>query len=188
VVWDDAQLALAQAGGVGVYTVDGDAGGAKVTCTLSVSADNYLQNPGFEDEDMSMWAVENVGGKTAEVYRALSVNDIKSGSALFHFYDPAAVEFRIEQKVTGLAPGKYDFSLYIHGGDAQEQDMYLYAVVDGQTVATVPMAVTKWQEWQHPTIAGIDVTSGEITVGAYVKATGSGPWGKLDDWMLCKSR
>jgi arabinogalactan endo-1,4-beta-galactosidase len=49
------------------------------------------------------------------------------------------------------------------------------------------MPVTKWQEWQHPTIENIPVTNGSITVGAYVKASGSGPWGKLDDWMLNKA-
>ncbi|MCE5342046.1 MAG: glycosyl hydrolase 53 family protein [Eubacteriales bacterium] len=188
VIWDEAQAAQAQAGGVGVYPIDGIANGAPVTCTLTVTADNYLQNPGFEDAGMSMWEVENIGGKTAEVYRAESVNDIKSGKALFHFYDPEAVEFRIEQSVTGLVPGNYDFSLYLQGGDAKEQDMYIYVIIDGETYATAPMSVTKWQEWQHPTIANISVLNGEIIVGAYVKASGSGPWGKLDDWMLCKSR
>jgi arabinogalactan endo-1,4-beta-galactosidase len=187
-VWDAAQVAEAQASGVGTYTIEGMANGAPVSCALTVTTDNYLLNPGFEDADMSMWTVTNIGGMTDEVYRAESVNDIKSGKALFHFYDPEAVEFRIEQTVTGLAPGLYDFSLYIHGGDAKEQDMYIYAVLDGETFATAPMSVTRWQEWQHPTLQDITVTNGEVTVGAYVKATGSGPWGKLDDWMLSKSR
>jgi len=188
VAWDEAQTAQAQSSGAGVYSIDGIAGGEPVTCTLTITTDNYLLNPGFEDADMSMWRVVNPGDITDELYRAESVNDIKSGKALFHFYDPEAVEFQIEQTVTGLSPGRYDFSLYLHGGDAALQEMYIYAVVGGQTYATAAMSVTKWQEWQHPTITNIPVTDGEITVGAYVQASGSGPWGKLDDWLLCKSR
>lgn len=187
VVWDAAQLQQAEAAGVGVYTIGGTANGAAVQCVLTITADNYLRNPGFEDTDMSMWKVENLGD-TDELYRKESVNDIKSGKALFHFYDTASAEFRVEQTVTGLADGSYNFSLYIMGGDAKEQDMYIYVILDGQTYATAPMSITKWQEWQHPTIANIPVTNGTVTVGAYVQASGSGPWGKLDDWMVNKAR
>ncbi|MFH1881056.1 MAG: glycosyl hydrolase 53 family protein, partial [Bacillota bacterium] len=188
VSWDAAQVALAEAGGVGVYLIDGVVDGTAVQCVLTVTADNYLRNPGFEDADMTMWKVENIGGVTDQVYRAESINDIKSGKGLFHFYDPEAVEFRVEQTVTGLLDGNYNFSLYIHGGDAKEQEMYIYVILNGETFATAPMSVTKWQEWQHPAIENIPVTGGTVTVGAYVKASGSGPWGKLDDWMLNKAR
>ncbi len=187
VTWDETQVAQAAADGVGVYTIDGVAGGTAVQCTLTITADNYLQNPGFEDTDMSMWQIENING-AEQVYRAESINDVKSGKGLFHFYDPAAAEFRIEQTVTGLPDGNYDFSLYIMGGDAAQQHMYIYAIVGDEVFATAEMSVTQWQEWQHPTIASIPVSGGTITVGAYVQASGSGPWGKLDDWMLNKSK
>ena len=188
VTWDETQVAQAEAAGVGTYTIDGEVNGVSVQCVLKITADNYLQNPGFEDTDMSMWVIENIDSVTDEVYRAESVNDIKSGDALFHFYDTDTVEFRIEQTVTGLADGSYNFSLYIHGGSASEQHMYIYAIVDDEVFATQEMSITKWQEWQHPTIENIPVTGGAITVGAYVSATGSGPWGKLDDWMLNKAK
>ena len=187
VAWDAAQVAAAQAGGVGVYTIDGKAGAAPVTCVLTITADNYLLNPGFEDTDMSMWTIVNLG-ETDEVYRAQSVNDIKSGSGLLHFYDPQSVAFTVEQTVTDLSPGNYNFSLYIHGGDASEQAMYIYVKIDGKLYATAEMSVTKWKAWQHPVIQNIPVTDGVITVGAYIQCTGSGPWGKLDDWTLNKAR
>ena len=188
VAWDAAQVAAAEASGAGMYTIDGTANGAPVTCTLTVTADNYLRNPGFEDTDMRMWAVENLGG-TDELTRKESLNDIKSGKALFHFYDTGSAEFTIEQTVTGLAPGSYTFSLYIMGGDAKEQTMYIYVKRNGEIYATAGMGITKWQEWQHPTIDAIPVgEDGTITIGAYVKCTDSGPWGKLDDWMLSKTR
>ncbi|MBE0601420.1 MAG: glycosyl hydrolase 53 family protein, partial [Firmicutes bacterium] len=174
VTWDETQVAQAAASGVGVYAIDGIAGGTAVQCTLTITADNYLKNPGFEDTDMSMWTIENIDGAD-QVYRAESINDVKSGSGLFHFYDPQAAEFRIEQTVTGLADGQYDFSLYIMGGDAKEQHMYIYAIVGGEVFATAEMSITKWQEWQHPTILSIPVSGGTVTVGAYVQASGSGP-------------
>ncbi len=188
VSWDSAQVQQAETTGVGIYTIDGIAGGTAVQCLLTITADNYLLNPGFEDSDMSMWRIDNIDGVTDQIYRAESMNDIKSGSGLLHFYDPESVEFRIEQTVTGLADGNYNFSLYIHGGDAGEQHMYIYAMVGEEVFATADMSITKWQEWQHPTIENIPVTGGTITVGAYVQASGSGPWGKLDDWMLNKAK
>ncbi len=188
VTWDEAQLSAAEAAGVGTYEIDGKASGASVTCALSITADNYLRNPGFEDTDMSMWTVENLGA-TDQAYRAESTNDIKSGKALFHFYDTENVEFTIEQTVTGLAAGNYSFSLYIMGGDASEQNMYTYVKLNGELYATAGMGITKWKEWQHPTIENIPVADGDtVTVGAYVQCTGSGPWGKLDDWMLNKAK
>jgi arabinogalactan endo-1,4-beta-galactosidase len=186
--WNEAQIAAAQAAGLGEYTIDGTAGGAAVRCLLTITADNYVLNPGYEDTDMSMWAIDNIDGVTQQVYRAESINDIKSGKALLHFYSPEHVLFRVEQKITGLKAGSYDLSVYIQGGSVKTSDMYIYAMVDGKVWGTAAMGVTKWQEWQHPSITGIPVTNGEITIGAYVQADGAGPWGKLDDWMLNRSR
>lgn len=187
VTWDAARVGEMLQKGLGEFEIQGIADGHPVTCVLTVTAENFLQNPGFEDGVMSMWTVTNLG--TEELGRRTSINDIKSGDGLFHFYSSTGqVEFRVEQTVTGLRDGLYDFSLYIHGGDVDESDMYIYVLVDGKEYASAPMSVTKWREWQHPLIEKIPVTGGEITVGAYVRATGKGPWGKLDDWMLNLSR
>ncbi len=149
---------------------------------------NYLRNPGFEDTAMSMWKIENIGNVTEELYRSGVDFDAKSGNALLRFYDPEYIEFRIEQTVSGLAYGKYNFSLYIQGGDALEQNMYIYVILNGEVYATTEMRVTRWQEWQHPCINNIPVTKGKVTVGAYIQASGINPWGKMDDWMLKKSK
>ena len=188
VAWNASQLESAIATGLGEYVIDGVADGKPVQCFLRITAQNFLRNPGFEEEDMSMWKLQGFEGIKQELERRGSVNDIKSGNYLLHFYSTGKVGFTAEQTVTGLREGEYDFSLYIHGGNVAEQDMYIYAVVDGQVVATAPMKVTKWQSWENPTLRNIPVKQGEITVGAYVSCEGSGPWGKLDDFLLNLSR
>jgi len=182
--WDQAQLNAAIEAGLGEYMIDGVAEGQPVKCALRITAQNFLKNPGFEEEDMSMWSLKPLKGFTQELERRGSTNDIKSGEYLLHFFNTDKIGFTVEQTVTGLREGEYDFSLFIHGGNVANQDMYIYAEVDGQTVATTPMSVTKWQEWQNPTLCNISVKNGEITIGAYVTCEGSGPWGKLDDFLL----
>ena len=182
--WDQAQLNAAIEAGLGEYMIDGVAEGQPVKCDLRITAQNFLKNPGFEEEDMSMWSLKPLKGFTQELERRGSTNDIKSGEYLLHFFNTDKIGFTVEQTVTGLREGEYDFSLFIHGGNVANQDMYIYVEVDGQTVATTPMSVTKWHEWQNPTLRNISVKNGEITIGAYVTCEGSGPWGKLDDFLL----
>ena len=179
VAWEEGDWSA-----LGEYEVRGvTERGAEVTAHLTVTAQNWLSNPGFEDADASMYEVEAAYG--AEVYRATSVNDTRSGTGLFHFYDPQRVSFTVAQTVSGLAPGTYRFSLYIHGGSVSESDMYIYVLLDGEPFATAPMGVTAWREWQNPVIGGIPVGENTVvTVGASVTAQGAGPWGKLDEWLL----
>ncbi len=188
VKWDHAQLDAAISNGLGEYVIGGVAEGQPVQYALRITAQNFLMNPGFEEEDMSMWRLQPLDGFAQELERRGSANDIKSGEYLLHFYNAEKIGFTVEQTVTGLREGEYDFSLFIHGGNVAKQDMYIYAVVDGQVVATAPMSVTKWQEWQNPTLRNISVKNGEIIIGAYVTCEGSGPWGKLDDFLLNLSR
>lgn len=186
--WNASQLEAAIGAGLGEYVIDGVADGTPVKCFLRITAQNFLKNPGFEEEDMSMWKLQGMDGIKQELERRSSVNDVKSGDYLLHFYSTDKAGFTVEQTVTGLREGAYDFSLYIHGGNVAKQDMYIYAAVDGKVLATAPMKVTKWQEWENPTLHSIPVKNGVITVGAYVSCEGSGPWGKLDDFLLNLSR
>ncbi len=180
VTWDTDSLPLA----LGEYDVAGVAAdGAAVRCALTITAHNALLNPGFEDEDMSMYVVRNNG--TDEAYRATSQNDTKTGEGLFHFFDAEAFDFSIEQTVTDLPAGTYAFGLWIHGGDVSQSDMTIYVLLDGEPFASLPTGVTKWREWQHPIIEGIPVTPDTVvTVGAHISGSGAKPWGKLDDWLL----
>ena len=115
--------------------------------------------------------------------------DSLTGSRHLHFWSAAknSVEFTAEQKVEKIPAGSYVFKISIMGGDAGESDIYLYAKVNGETLGTVPMKITSYNNWDTQTIYGIQVSEGDVlTVGIYVRCSGAGngAWGKIDDSLL----
>jgi arabinogalactan endo-1,4-beta-galactosidase len=161
---------------------DGGLSAIRTTARVSVIEKNYLDNPGFEDADLSMWKLDNIGGKTSELFVQDKVSDAKTGSKSLHFWSKDKVSFTVEQTVRGLAPGKYKFSLAIQGGDAKNQDMGIYALADGAEYGA-KTDVDGWRNFRQPSISGITVGSGTVTVGARISCDANG-WGTLDDFVL----
>ncbi len=151
-------------------------------CTVKIVEKNYIENPGFEEEDLSMWEFENVDNVTSELFVIDKSVDAVAGTKSLHFYSTGNVNFVAKQVVTNLNPGTYKFSLAIHGGDARNAEMEIFAIADGVEY-TAPAGVTKWQEVTYPTIENIVSTDGTITVGARVK-TDPSAWGNLDEFLL----
>ncbi len=151
-------------------------------------SDNLLGNPSFEDGVDAPWVAENLGG-CQELKIEQKPGDSRTGDWHYHFWSPDAdkAEFTLEQSPEGLEPGTYDFTIYIMGGDCGDAEVYAYAKLDGETVATAPMEITVWNEWHAGTISGIDYEAGQtLTVGIYVKAPAAGAWGKIDDAVLTR--
>lgn len=186
VEWEAGDLPVLAQGPPREYIVYGRAGGedgpVRARCKIAVVAPNYLENPGFEEPDTSMWVVNNIGGVTTELGVLEKAADAKSGTKSFHFYSRNNVHFTIEQTVTNLKPGRYHFSLFIQGGDAKDQEIYIYALADGW-IYRVDTTIDGWRNFRNPVIRNIPVESGTITVGAHVKC-GPGGWGTLDDFLL----
>ena len=115
--------------------------------------------------------------------------DSKTGDWHYHFWSPDAnkAEFTLEQTPEGLASGSYDFSIHIMGGDCGDYEVYAYAKLDGEIIATADMEITVWNEWHEGEITGISYEAGqELTLGIYVKAPAAGAWGKIDDASLSR--
>ncbi len=182
VVWEDADLEAMSAGEVAKYTVWGDADGAKVRCDISMVEANFVENYSFENEDRSMWVVENINDVTTELNFQEKSTDASTGDWSFHFYSENEVDFKLSQTVTNLAPGEYNFEISIQGGDVVNPDMYIYAIADGAEYTEIAK-VAGWANWQHPKIEGIVTESGEITVGVAIKCDAKG-WGTVDDFLL----
>lgn len=182
VVWEDADLEAMSAGEVAKYTVWGDADGAKVRCDISMVEANFVENYSFENEDRSMWEVENINDVTTELDFQEKSTDASTGDWSFHFYSENEVNFKLSQTVTNLAPGEYNFEISIQGGDVVNPDMYIYAIADGVEYTEIAK-VAGWANWQHPKIEGIVTESGEITVGVAIKCDAKG-WGTVDDFLL----
>ncbi|MCM1537689.1 MAG: Ig-like domain-containing protein [bacterium] len=186
VAWDETEAEQAISGGIGNYTVSGtvtvDGITLPATCSIHVLDLNYVDNYSFEDEDLSMWTITNIDDVTDEVFVIDKSSDAVTGTHSLHFYSTQDVDFTVEQTITGLAPGTYYFQITLHGGDARTQDMYIYAIADGETY-TEPTDVDAWAVYRYPRIAAITTTDGTITVGAHITSS-SGSWGNLDDFIL----
>jgi len=183
---DGAVVALGVMGsrGVAEYRVKGsvrDAGVAALARVFVVEK-NYVENASFEEKDLSMWKIVNNDNITTELYVQDKVSDAKTGNRALHFWSKNRVSFTVEQTITGLAPGTYKFSLAIHGGDAKNPDMHIYAVSGGK-IYTLKTDVDGWRNFRAPTIGTIAVTDGTVTVGASISCDAKG-WGSLDDFAL----
>ena len=87
--------------------------------------------------------------------------------------------------VSGLPAGEYGTSVSVMGGDAGDQEMYLYVKINGEAVMKKDTSVTSWNRWDTAEISGIQVAEGDlVTVGIYVRCGGAGAWGKIDDFRL----
>ncbi|MCI7741415.1 MAG: Ig-like domain-containing protein [Clostridiales bacterium] len=158
----------------------------KVDCADSVYVTVKLNNPIPLPETVS--AIYN-DGSAAEVPVGeqtdfqVKATDAYSGETSLHFWNADAVEFRVEQQVSGLRDGSYNFSLQAQGGDVGDDAvMYIYVSADGEYYEQ-SFSFSGWRVWQQPKIENIPCHSGSMTVGVYIKAAGGG-WGTLDDFLL----
>ena len=182
VVWDEADLDAISASPVGVYPVTGRAGDAVVTCYISMVEENYVENYSFEDSDYSMWHITDIAASPQTDFQVKST-DAFAGQVSLHYWNENAVEFTVEQEISGLRAGSYRFSLQAQGGDHGDgAECYIYAIADGVRYE-MPFAVEGWRVWQNPTIEDIVCENGSITIGIYVKTAGGG-WGTFDDLLL----
>ena len=151
------------------------------TAHISVAKVNLIANSSFEEENTSMWEITgsctDYQDKTSDAY---------SGDISLHFWSTSEVNFTVQQTLTGLEPGTYEFGMYIQGGDAGDNaDMYIYAD-NGTERLTESTGVTGWCQWENPVIQDITVgDDGTLTVGASVSAAAKA-WGTLDDFYLYK--
>ena len=185
---DDALRQQMFSGGPAVYEVKGKAQGMDAKCLVNMVEFNYLENGDFETGKLEPWTVTE-RGKADQLYVENKLGDSLDGKWHMHFWSAKenSVDFSLEQAVTDLAPGSYRFSISIMGGDCGETEIYAYALVDGDLVATAPLTVTVWDSWDTGKISGIRVEEGQsVTVGIFVKCqgAGNGAWGKIDAAML----
>lgn len=145
---------------------------------VNVAQINLIANSSFEDADTSMWEITGEGTDFQD-----KDSDAHSGALSLHFWSTGDVDFTVQQTLTGLEPGTYEFGLYIQGGDADGAQIFIFAD-NGTDNLTQDTEVTGWCDWHDPVISGITVgDDGTLTVGASVKAPAKA-WGTLDDFYL----
>ncbi len=169
------------------YVVTGSAGGMEARAYISMVEYNYLTDYSFEDGGVG-WVFTDLK-KADELYVEDKKTDSLTGTKHFHFWSAAAdsVAFTLEQTVGDLPEGTYVFSIAIMGGDAGEHTVYAYVRENGEIIATAPMKITSYGNWDIGTVPAFEHASGaEVTVGIYVecRGAGNGAWGKIDDAKL----
>jgi arabinogalactan endo-1,4-beta-galactosidase len=186
VTWNQEALNQAVSSGVGTYVIPGEVEGGSVKLNLQINPENFVLNPGFEATDRTMWKITYENGTAPHTDYQEKRSDAKSGDYSLHFYSGEAVNFTVEQTITGLEPGYYNLSMFLQGGDANHSNMYVYAISGNQEYKT-PTSVNGWVNWSNPQVADILVLDGTITIGAKIQADG-GAWGSLDDFYLYKTK
>lgn len=166
---DNSGKESAQTGSGGIAAVADDSG-------------NYVVNGDFETEDLSAWTITNVDDVTEDLGWYDRETDASSGKGSLHFYSSGNVGFTAEQKLTGLPEGKYKLTCNIQGDGAVESDIYLYAIVGGQTYKA-EASLVGYMTWSTPALEELNITDGDITIGIAVN-NGPGGWGTIDDFNL----
>ncbi|MCD7724355.1 MAG: glycosyl hydrolase 53 family protein [Clostridiales bacterium] len=186
VVWEETQAAAIDTNTGGSYEVTGALeDGTGVTCRIQVEMVNYVQNPGFEDSDTSMWDISYTGDANPTDFQ-VKADDAYTGETAFHFWSgDSDMDFSIQQELTDLEPGTYQLSVYAQGGDLSEDSVLeLYAIANGEE-QNVSFMVTGWADWQNPAIPEIKITDGSLTIGVRIKCNAAS-WGTVDDFTLNK--
>ena len=146
-------------------------------------AGNQIRNPGFEEEDLSMWEVSYTGDHDPTDRQTKSA-DAKTGDNAFHFWSSGAVEFRVEQRVQLPAAGTWKASAWLQGGDVgSDPEIYMYVIANGEVYHSEPVMLDGWVKWKQPTIMLTVDQPSEVVVGFSVKCAPRG-WGTIDDVEL----
>ena len=180
VTWDADQVAAVDMNTAATYTVTGATDdGTTVIATIKVTSFNYVQNPGFEDADTSMWVVTEATSGTTDIQNKAA--DAFEGENAFHFWCESDVDFTVEQTLTGLPAGTYSAVVNIQGGDVGDSaEFYLYVKVGDQVYTSDNAQLTGWVNWKTPTISGIEVDGNtDVIIGVSAKAAPKG-WGTID--------
>ena len=180
--------------------------GGEAICKIYVQNKNLLVDGSFEDsaghsatdnliDVPDPWKYDKLApGSVLQLYVSTDSENAKMGDKSLHFWDSAALEFRVYQEVdlaSAVAEynyGIYSFSIDFQGGDCGEHEIYSYALItykDGTEALTVKGSVvqaTGWQEWSRSAVDEIiiDENVASVKVGVYLKAEGNG-WGNFDN-------
>ena len=176
----------------GVYEIPGEADGRSVRCFVTMAELNFLRNGGFEDGSVEPWVLTDRGGADELGVENKALNSL-DGDCNLHFWGAksGSIDFDAEQTASDLAPGAYKFRVSIQGGDAGDTDVYAYVKLDGEVIATAPLAITWYNNWSTAEIRDIPYAEGQtLTVGVHVKCAGegSGAWGMIDEACLNAQR
>jgi hypothetical protein len=172
----------------GPEEIPGDiaAGGVRLTTVAEVAATaatkpadgsrNLIADGGFEGGGLDGWTLH---GDTAAAWTDLAPANAHAGDHSFKYTAGKPFKVLLLKRFTGLARGTYSFRAWAAGGGG-ETVLRLFARDCGGPVMSTAMINTGWKNWKQYTVKGIQVKTGECTIGLYIDAPAS-TWGNVDD-------
>ncbi len=190
VTWNAEQVKALENAAIGTYSITGTltvlAKELTVTCTVMIKPENFVVNGSFEDPTSPAWTVTAAEGFTNCAKYQKNASDALEGEYALHFWCADAIDFTAKQEITGLESGVYTLQASVQGGDAETQDMSIFAMV-GEDEYSASMAVSSWANWDTAEITGIRIDEGEtIEIGAHIIAC-AGAWGTVDEFVLYRT-
>ncbi len=172
--WDPAVV-----DGPGRYTASGrTASGLDVTATIEVVSASSLRNGGFEEADLSMWSAVGDGLTLG------AGSDPRSGERSAHFFAEADYAFSFEQRVEGLAPGRYTATAAAQGDGEGDRGSVRIALESGGAVETANLSLDGWRAWSTPSTAAVAVGRDGVATVRIEATLPAGAWGTIDDVEL----
>lgn len=164
----------------GKVTVDGTVYKLILTVTVYSTA-NSLTNGSFEDGSTN-WTI-SFNKTPSGTGAAVKAADPRTGANALWFWDSNNIDFDVYQTVSGLSAGTYRLSAYIEGGSAVNDNIYLYAIVNGVKYKK-DTSLAGYLNWNSPSITDLHVPEGaEVTIGMHVEGDAL-MWGGIDDFTL----
>jgi len=161
----------------GAYEIAGTtADGYAALAVVTVSAENLLRNPGFEDPDVSMWTVEGPLSLRA-------TDDPRTGERSAHFFAAAAMSFTLAQRVDDLPAGRYVATGALQGGAFGDGTARIELISDADTEAA-PFTAGGWRVWSEPRTDEIEIAAGTSLTVRVSADLPAGAWGTIDDLAL----
>lgn len=113
VTWNEEETAAVNTDVPGTYEVTGTLeDGSSVSAHIKVEGVNYVENPGFEEADTSMWKVAFEGESNPTDFQK-KADDAHEGEIAFHFWsDQSDMDFSIEQELASIPAGTYELSAF----------------------------------------------------------------------------
>lgn len=166
-----------------VHEVEGQLeDGTPVRAIVSVRVPNLLANPGFEDDDLSMWAFES----EARTFRVVADNvPAAIDERVVNFWSDEAYDFTLSQRIEGAAPGAYEVRVSVHGADVRDPSRGLVLVVRGSEGEwSVPLVLDGWLSWHEAVIPDAVIGADGVLIVSVEGALGPDDWGFIDGFVV----
>ncbi len=179
VEWDDSVEWIESSG---VYVIPGvTENGRATTATITVTARNWVQNPGFEDAASTAWTLTGTGAEITES------TDSAHGTRSIDFWAATAYQASVSQQVGGVPAGNYALSATSQGGSLQSGDTATISGTGSTGTTSANFEFAGWQVFRTATATPVVVgADGNVTVSIDL-ALSAEAWGNIDDVTLVRT-